>query len=84
MWGQCVHRDGAERPGVSSASDRTSRTAPSRTRGARNDRDPAACERALAALTDASRGEDNPIPHILEATRAYATVGEIAEAMASV
>jgi isobutyryl-CoA mutase large subunit len=41
-------------------------------------------KKALVSLTEASRGEDNLIPFILDATRAYATVGEIAEAMAAV
>jgi methylmalonyl-CoA mutase N-terminal domain/subunit len=50
----------------------------------RADRDQAATDKALAALTDASRGTDNLIPYILDATRAYASVGEIAEAMAEV
>ena len=50
----------------------------------RAERDDAAVRSALDALTDASRGEDNLIPYMLDATRAYATVGEIAEAMASV
>jgi methylmalonyl-CoA mutase, N-terminal domain len=50
----------------------------------RAERDGKATAKALAALTDASSGDDNLIPHILEATRAYATVGEIAEAMATV
>ena len=50
----------------------------------RADRDQTATERALVALTDASRGDENLIPYILDATRAYATVGEIAEAMAAV
>jgi methylmalonyl-CoA mutase N-terminal domain/subunit len=50
----------------------------------RAERDQGAADKALAALTDASRGDDNLIPYILDATRAYATVGEIAEAMAEV
>ncbi|HVL81213.1 MAG TPA: methylmalonyl-CoA mutase family protein [Actinomycetota bacterium] len=51
----------------------------------RADRDGAACSAALAALTDAAgRDGENLIPHILDAVRAYATVGEISEAMAQV
>jgi methylmalonyl-CoA mutase N-terminal domain/subunit len=50
----------------------------------RADRDQDAADKALTALTDASKGDDNLIPYILDATRAYATVGEIAEAMAAV
>ncbi len=48
----------------------------------REERDDEAARRALAALTEASKGDENLIPYILDATRAYATVGEIAEAMA--
>jgi methylmalonyl-CoA mutase N-terminal domain/subunit len=40
-------------------------------------RDHPRVERALAAVADASRGRDNLMPHILEAVRAYASVGEI-------
>jgi methylmalonyl-CoA mutase N-terminal domain/subunit len=50
----------------------------------RGERDNEATQAALTALTEASRGEENLIPYILDATRAYASVGEIAEAMAQV
>ncbi len=50
----------------------------------RADRDNDAAKKSLASLTEASRGDDNLIPYILDATRAYATVGEIAQAMADV
>jgi methylmalonyl-CoA mutase N-terminal domain/subunit len=50
----------------------------------RAERDNDAATKTLAALTDASRGDENLIPFILDATRAYATVGEIAQAMADV
>jgi methylmalonyl-CoA mutase N-terminal domain/subunit len=40
-------------------------------------RDHARVGRALAAVADASRGRDNLMPHVLEAVRAYASVGEI-------
>jgi methylmalonyl-CoA mutase N-terminal domain/subunit len=50
----------------------------------REQRDDAVTKKTLAALTEASRGSDNLIPYILDATRAYATVGEIAQAMADV
>jgi len=32
---------------------------------------------ALAALEQAARGSENTMPHILDAARAYATLGEI-------
>jgi methylmalonyl-CoA mutase N-terminal domain/subunit len=50
----------------------------------RAERDDTLARRTLGALTDASRGDENLIPYILDATRAYATVGEIAQAMADV
>jgi methylmalonyl-CoA mutase, N-terminal domain len=50
----------------------------------RDERDDPAVRKALTALTEASRGEANLIPYILDATRAYASVGEIAQAMADV
>jgi methylmalonyl-CoA mutase N-terminal domain/subunit len=46
-------------------------------RRVRAERDYARVERALAAVVEASRGHDNLMPHILEAVRAYASVGEI-------
>jgi len=43
----------------------------------RRERDAAAAEAALARLSDAARGDANLMPAILEAVRAYATLGEI-------
>src|SRR5579863_4348195 len=40
--------------------------------------------RALDGLREAARGEGNTMPHILEAVRAYATVGEICGALGEV
>ena len=45
----------------------------------RAERDPAAWEAAMRRLDDAARGSDNLMPPIIEAVRAYATVGEIAD-----
>jgi methylmalonyl-CoA mutase, N-terminal domain len=50
-----------------------------RVRRVRAERDPAAWEAALRRLEDAARGEDNLLPPIIEAVRAYATVGEISD-----
>ena len=44
----------------------------------RRERDSAAVERALGRLRDTARGQDNLMPPILEAVRAYATLGEMA------
>jgi len=48
-------------------------------RRVRAERDPSAWEAALARLSDAARGTDNLLPPIIEAVRAYATVGEISD-----
>jgi methylmalonyl-CoA mutase N-terminal domain/subunit len=50
----------------------------------RASRDNAAVERTLADLKDAARGTDNLMPPIIEASRAYATVGEMCDALREV
>jgi methylmalonyl-CoA mutase N-terminal domain/subunit len=50
----------------------------------RRERDGAAVERALGRLRDAARGTENLMPPILEAVRAYATLGEMAGALREV
>jgi methylmalonyl-CoA mutase N-terminal domain/subunit len=47
-------------------------------------RDQARLARAIAGLKDAARGTDNLMPAILEAARAYATVGEMCDALREV
>ncbi len=49
----------------------------------RADRNGAAVERALVRLRAAAGGRDNMLPFILDAVRAYATVGEICDALRS-
>jgi methylmalonyl-CoA mutase, N-terminal domain len=53
-------------------------------RALRASRDDAAVRRALASLKDAARGTDNLMPPIIEASRAYATVGEMCDALREV
>jgi methylmalonyl-CoA mutase N-terminal domain/subunit len=48
-------------------------------RRVRAERDPREWEAALRRLDDAARGHDNLLPPIIEAVRAYATVGEISD-----
>jgi methylmalonyl-CoA mutase N-terminal domain/subunit len=48
-------------------------------RRVRAERDPAAWEAAMRRLGDAAAGTDNLLPPLVEAVRAYATVGEIAD-----
>jgi methylmalonyl-CoA mutase N-terminal domain/subunit len=45
----------------------------------KRDRDDAAVDDALDAVRAAARGEDNVLPPILEAVKAYATVQEISD-----
>jgi methylmalonyl-CoA mutase N-terminal domain/subunit len=47
-------------------------------------RDPAAAGRALDALERAARGQDNLMPHIVEAVEASVTLGEICERLRGV
>ncbi|MGH6657252.1 MAG: acyl-CoA mutase large subunit family protein [Actinocrinis sp.] len=49
-----------------------------RVRRVRAERDPAAWAATMRRLEDAARGTDNLLPPIIEAVKAYATVGEIA------
>jgi methylmalonyl-CoA mutase, N-terminal domain len=50
----------------------------------RKTRDGTDSARSLAALTGAARGRDNLVPFILDAVRAHATLGEIADALRDV
>ncbi len=50
----------------------------------RAERDGAAVKNALTRLGDAARGTDNLLPPILEAVRAYATIGEICDVLRGV
>jgi methylmalonyl-CoA mutase N-terminal domain/subunit len=50
----------------------------------RDERDDGAAEDSLAALTEAAEGEENLMPYIIDAVKAEATTGEIADAMREV
>ena len=50
----------------------------------RTERDNAAVDAGLAALKKAAQGEDNLLPHIVEAVKAYATLGEICDTLRGV
>ena len=52
-------------------------------RRVRAERDPAAWEAAMRRLEDAARGTTNLVPPIIDAVRAYATTGEIADRLRS-
>ena len=55
-----------------------------RVRAVRARRDGDRAKAACARITEAARGETNLVPLILEAVRAYATVGEISDALREV
>ncbi|MHB2015658.1 MAG: acyl-CoA mutase large subunit family protein [Candidatus Xenobia bacterium] len=55
-----------------------------RVRGVRDQRDARAVQAALGKLGEAARGTENLMPLILDAVRACATVGEIADALRAV
>ena len=55
-----------------------------RTRAVREKREPERIARALVAVKDAATGGQNLLPHILEAVRAYGTVGEVSDVLRGV
>ncbi|MEF8851958.1 MAG: methylmalonyl-CoA mutase family protein [Haloarculaceae archaeon] len=61
---------------VSEAQERRQRQ---RLASVREERDDEAVAAALAALGEAARGDDNLLPYILDAVKAYATTGEICD-----
>lgn len=71
----------ADIEGVSEAEQRKQRE---RLQTVREDRDDEAVEAAFAALEDAAAGEENVMPYIVDAVKAYATTGEICDAMRNV
>jgi methylmalonyl-CoA mutase, N-terminal domain len=52
-----------------------------RVREVKATRDDAAVQRTLGALAEATARDENVMPYVLDAVRAYATVGEISESM---
>ncbi|WP_144901245.1 acyl-CoA mutase large subunit family protein [Halobellus captivus] len=52
-----------------------------RLRAVKAERDDDAVEAALAALGDAAKGDENLVPPIVDAVKAYATVGEISDVL---
>jgi methylmalonyl-CoA mutase, N-terminal domain len=53
-------------------------------RGVKDSRDEGRVRSALQAIEQAARGSDNLMPHVLEAVRAYASVGEICNTLRGV
>jgi methylmalonyl-CoA mutase N-terminal domain/subunit len=69
---------------VLKVSDEVEREQRKRLAEVKSRRDQAAVRRCLERLADACRGEENSFPLILDAVRAYASVGEICAAMKTV
>jgi methylmalonyl-CoA mutase N-terminal domain/subunit len=82
-----VNRFRDEEPGAPPAIQRIDPEAERRqvagVRRVRAERDPAAWDSAMRRLEDAAAGTDNLMPPLIEAVKAYATVGEIADRLRS-
>jgi methylmalonyl-CoA mutase N-terminal domain/subunit len=73
-----------ERPEILRLDPRLAEEQIARVRALRARRDASAVERSLAGLKRAAEGTDNLMPPILEAVRAYATIGEICDTLRDV
>jgi methylmalonyl-CoA mutase N-terminal domain/subunit len=69
---------------VEDVSAEQERTQVERVERVREERDDEAVESALAALREAAAGEANLMPYIVDAVKAYATTGEVCDAMRDV
>ncbi len=76
--------DGGSRIGILSIDEAAGARQAARLEAVRRRRDPAAVEGALARIREAASGGANTMPPILEAVRAYATVGEMCDALRDV
>jgi methylmalonyl-CoA mutase N-terminal domain/subunit len=74
------HRDeGAATPAIQRIDPEAERRQVEGVRRVRSERDPAAWAAAMERLDDAARGGDNLLPPLIEAVKAYATVGEVSD-----
>ena len=69
---------------IEEVSDEQQRKQRERVQELRAERDSEAVEDALAALRGAAEGDENVMPYIVDAVKAYATTGEICDAMRDV
>ncbi|MFC7059662.1 acyl-CoA mutase large subunit family protein [Halovenus salina] len=69
---------------IEEVSDEEQRKQAGRLESVKTERDDAAAEDALAALEDAAHGEENLMPYIIDAVKAYATTGEICHTLRDV
>jgi methylmalonyl-CoA mutase, N-terminal domain len=76
--------DRDEAPDLLEIDERPAQEQVAKLAGLRSRRNAAAVENALSELRRAASGTDNTMPYILEAVRAYATLGEICDALRDV
>ncbi len=77
--------EAGERPQtIFRVNSQVARSQQERLRALKAERDDQAVAASLARLEEAARGEDNLMPAILEAVKAYATLGEMSDAMRKV
>ena len=74
----------AARPAILRVSEEVVQRQRARLAAVRAERDATSVERALGRLRGAAAGRDNLMPAILDAVRAYATVGEISDTLRAV
>ena len=65
---------------IEEVSEEEERAQVERTQRVREERDEAAVDDALSALSGAAAGDENVMPYVIDAVKAYATVGEICDA----
>ncbi|WP_436928339.1 acyl-CoA mutase large subunit family protein [Halosimplex halobium] len=71
----------AQDPDIEEVSEEQERAQIERLESVREERDDEAVDAALAALADAAAGEENLMPYIVDAVKAYATTGEICDTL---
>jgi len=76
--------DEDEHVDIEEVSEQLQRGQRERVAALREERDSEAVEDALVALEEAARGDENLMPYIVDAVKAYATTGEICDAMREV
>jgi methylmalonyl-CoA mutase, N-terminal domain len=76
--------EGADRVGILYIDETAGERQLARLERVRAERDQAAVARALEGIQAAARGSGNTMPAILDAVRAYATIGEMCDAMRAV
>jgi methylmalonyl-CoA mutase N-terminal domain/subunit len=74
-------RQGAD---IEEVPEEQERTQVERLEAVREERDDEAVEAALAALADAAAGDENVMPSIVDAVKAYATTGEVCDTLRDV